>query len=168
MSVSAYSAENSFFSKRGIGNSSSITEKNLSKQGRKRSIKRKYLNENKSLKMIGVNAAGINSKLESFNAMLVKLKPQIWCVQETKLKENETLKCEDIKDFQVYYLYRQNSGGGGLALGIDKKIESTLILQGDDETEVLVVLADVGGLLVRIVIGYGPQENSLKSYKDKF
>ena len=118
--------------------------------------------------MIGVNAAGINSKLESLNAMLVKLKPQIWCVQETKLKENETLKCEAIKDFQVYYLYRQNSGGGGLALGIDKNIESTLMLQGDDETEVEDVLADVGGLLVRIVIGYGYQENSLKSSKDKF
>ena len=69
--------------------------------------------------MIGVNAAGINSKLESLNAMLVKLKPQIWCVQETKLKENETVKCDSIKDFQMYYLYRKNSGMSVMELSQD-------------------------------------------------
>ena len=39
----------------------------------------------------GVNAAGIKYKLQSFNEILNKLKPQIWSMQETKLKTNEVL-----------------------------------------------------------------------------
>ena len=118
--------------------------------------------------MVGVNAAGIKCKMDSLDDILKRLKPQIWSIQETKLKPNEKLKSEVINNFQVYYLNRQNSQGGGLAIGIDKDIESTLKREGNDEIEALAVQIVVGNVPIKMIVGYGPQENSLKEKKEKF
>ena len=126
------------------------------------------MNTSKNLRIIGVNSAGINSKKESFNDVLKRLEPHIWCLQETKLKPKNTIKCDEVKKFQTYYLSRKNSDGGGLAVGVNKDIESTLIREGDDEVEALVVLVDMGILKVRLITAYGPQENALKDKKTKF
>ena len=89
--------------------------------------------------MFGINSAGIKSKLKSFDDIISKLGPQIWTLQETKLKPNETIKCDILDNFQVYYLSRQESEGGGLAIGVTKDLESTLIREGDDQTEAMSV-----------------------------
>ena len=90
-----------------------------------------------TLKMFAENAAGIRCKLKSFGEILTSLKTQIWMIEETKLKPNEVLKCDEPDQFQIFYLSRQESQGGGLALGVDKDIESTLIRAGNDEVEVM-------------------------------
>ena len=82
-------------------------------------MKRKS-NKTVQFRMFGVNAAGVKCKLKSLDNILKRLKPQIWAIQETKLKPNEKLKLEVENEFQFFYLYRQNSQGGGLAVGIDK------------------------------------------------
>ena len=150
-----------------------ITKKKILKQKKgnkkhKRSECRNRIKKSEILKVYGVNAAGIRSKIKSFDQVLKQLKPQIWMLQETKLRANETLKCEASDDFQIYYLNRQESQGGGLALGVIKDIESTLIREGDDDIEVLSVQAVLGKIPVRIIIGYGPQENALKEKKNNF
>ena len=71
---------------------------------RKRFIKRNYKTKSKILRLFGINAAGIKSKLDSFNEILSTLKPQIWMIEETKLKSHETIQCEALGDFQVFYL----------------------------------------------------------------
>ena len=119
--------------------------------------------------MLGVNAAGIKSKLESFEFVLDKLKPQIWAIQETKLKRKETIKVESIeRKYQVYYLSRNETIGGGVAVGIDKEIESTLVREGNDDVEVLVVEINLNVISIRVVVGYAPQENALVEKKDIF
>ena len=118
--------------------------------------------------MFGVNAAGIKCKLDSLKSILKCIKPQIWSVQETKLKPNENLKGEEIDKFQMYYLNRQDSQGGGLALGVDKEIESTLVREGNDTTEAIVVQVFIEKLCIKIIVGYGPQENATKEKKEKF
>ena len=120
------------------------------------------------MRLFGINAAGIKSKLDSFNEILSTLKPQIWMIEETKLKSHETLQCEALSDFQVFYLSRQKSQGGGVALGVNKMFESTLLSEGDDETEVISVLVVVGDIAIRVIVGYGPQENALIEKKEKF
>ena len=120
------------------------------------------------LKILGVNAAGIKCKLESFNDLLNRLEPHVWTVQETKLKNNESLKSEATEKYQIYYLNRKLSDGGGLAVGVDRNIESALIREGDDTTEILVVQIILENMAVRIVAGYGPQENAVKEKKDAF
>ena len=89
-------------------------------------------------------------------------------LEETKLKANETMKCESSDHFNIFYLNRQNSQGGGLALGVHKEIESTLIREGNDETEMLSVQAVLGKIPVRIIVAYGPQENAPVLKKQSF
>ena len=89
-------------------------------------------------------------------------------LQETKLKPNETIKCDAANQFQVFYLNRQKSQGGGLALGVDKNIESTLVRDGDDNIEVLSVHTVLGGVPTRIIVGYEPQENDNIEKKNNF
>ena len=85
-------------------------------KARKRFEKRRNKIISNSLKIFAANAAGIKSKMKSFNDILLKLKPQIWMIQETKLNSNERIKA--LSDFQVFYLNRQESQGGSVALGV--------------------------------------------------
>ena len=135
--------------------------------------KRKRLEERNKIKptkfrMIGINSAGIKCKLRSLDDILSRLKPQIFALEETKLKPNETLKCDATETFQMFYLNRQDSQGGGLAIGIDKNIESTLVREGNDLVEAMVVQTVLGKIPVRIIIAYGPQENASIEKKEKF
>ena len=92
----------------------------------------------------------------------------MWVLQETKLKPNETILCESINDFNVYYMNRQNSHGGGVALGVKKEFKSTLVNEGDDESEAISVRVFIKELSTRVVAAYGPQENATKEKKDQF
>ena len=60
-------------------------------------------------------------------------------LQETKLKSNETIPCVSLNNFQVYYRNRQESQGGGIALGVSKDYESTLIREGEGDVEAISV-----------------------------
>ena len=53
-------------------------------------------------------------------------------------------------------------------MGVDKNLESTQIREGDDEIEVISVQVLVGDLPLRIILGYGPQENADAQKKEKF
>ena len=106
--------------------------------------------------------------MDTFVEILNRVDPQIWTLQETKLKPNESLKFELSKKYQIYYLARQESDGGGLAIGICNDIESTLVREGDDEKEALVVQIEIGKIQVRVVVAYGPQENATKDKKENF
>ena len=55
-----------------------------------------------------------------------------------------------------------------MVIGVDKDIESTLVREGDDFVEAIVVQVIIGKLTVKIIVGYGPQENAPKEKKDKF
>ena len=89
-------------------------------------------------------------------------------LEETKLKANEKIKCEAANDFQIFHLNRQNSQGGGIAVGVEKNIESTLVREGDDKLEVISVQVVLGKIPVRLVVGYGPQENDEVEKKKNF
>ena len=83
------------------------------KKKRKRPEHRNKRNKCKSLKIFGANAASIKCKVKSFDEILAQLSPQIWMLQETKLKPNEPIKCEFLKDFQVNYLSELTGWGSG-------------------------------------------------------
>ena len=137
------------------------------KKCRKRNKNGKNKIISKSVKFYGINAAGIKSKLKSFDNIISVLKPSIWAIQETKLKPGETIKCESENEYQIFYLNRQKLQGGGIALGVDKRIETTLIRDGN-EVEILSVQAQLGGIPTRIVVGYRPQESDKIEEKERF
>ena len=51
----------------------------------------------------------------------------------------------------IYELTRKNSGGGGLAIGIDKNLNPVWIDEGNDEVEVLTVEASADHFRFRCV-----------------
>ena len=60
--------------------------KNKSKQKRnRRKEKKKKKDKESSLKIIGINCAGLMSKIESFKKLLRDKEPSVFCLQETKL-----------------------------------------------------------------------------------
>ena len=126
------------------------------------------MSSQKNVKLFGINCAGIKSKLKTFDFILNDLKPTIWMLQETKLRPHEKIACEALNDYQVFYLNRQISQGGGIALGVEKSLESTLLNEGEKDIEVLSVKIFVEKFPIRIVTAYGPQENDLVDKKHRF
>ena len=84
---------------------------------------RRALRKNKTPKFktdisfVGVNAAGISSKLSSFDNLLKTLEPSVFFLQETKLKKQGRIKTEHSKGYQIFELNRTDKLGGGLAIG---------------------------------------------------
>ena len=70
---------------------------------------------------MGVNAAGLRSKLFTLKKVVSELKPSVFFVQETKYKDAGKLKLEN---YMVFELVRNSQNvGGGLALGCDKALQ---------------------------------------------
>ena len=84
---------------------------------------------------MGVNAAGISSKLHSLNNVIRKLSPSIFFIQETKLKRQGKLKIENPSKYIIYELNRKDRNGGGLAIGVVEELKPVWISEGDDITE---------------------------------
>ena len=109
-----------------------IRNKSKEKRNRRKERKRNKVST-KSLKIVGVNCAGLLTKLESFEKLLVEEEPSMFSLQETKLSKPNQIKTESSRNYTIYELLRKKSGGGGLSLGIHKDLQPVWINQGDDE-----------------------------------
>ena len=125
-----------------------------SKPKNRRTCKRKYKIQPKPniLKMVGVNAAGLASKLNSFDKILSDLMPGVFFVQETKMRKMGNIKTECAKKYQIYELVRKCGGGGGLALGVIQNLSSVWLGEGDDEIESISVQITVHEMRIRCVV----------------
>ena len=100
----------------------------------KRKSHKKYVG---TLKFLGVNAAGLKSKMTTFKKVLTDLQPSVFFVEETKHKEGGKMKLED---YIVFELVRENrNAGGGLALGCLKELHPAWVRDGDISVEALSV-----------------------------
>ena len=61
--------------------------------------------------------------------------------------------------YQVFEKVRQNNKGGGLLTAADINLNPMLISNKDDENEILTIQVDIGKYKMRIINGYGPQED---------
>ena len=110
-----------------------------------------------SLKVYGINSAGLMNKLDSFENVLQEVKPSIFCIQETKLKRPNQIKTKSSQSFTIYELNRKSKGGGGLCVGVHKDLQPVWVAQGDDDLECLAVEVWVEDFPIRVVVAYGPQ-----------
>ena len=85
---------------------------------------------------MGVNSAGLKSKLTTFRKVLSDLRPSVFFVEETKYKDVGKVKFED---YDVFELVRKSKEGGGLALGCAKDLQPVFVREGDDNVEALSV-----------------------------
>ena len=108
--------------------------------------------------MVGINCNGINSKWQSFNKIIHDIKPCAFFLQETKLPRKQLFK-SDTSEYVIFRLEREKSGGGGIALGVVQDLNPILIRMGNDATEAISVKININKLEVRLIVGYGAQEN---------
>ena len=132
------------------------------RRGKRRSLKR----FKKSLRFLGVNAAGLKSKLLSFKKVLADLKPSVFFIQESKYKDAGQLKVGN--NFIIYELLRENKSGGGLALGCAKDLNPAWVREGNDQVEALSVDIFPKNMKIRCCVAYGPQENDNIEKKEAF
>ena len=77
----------------------------------------------------------------------------IFTVQEKKFSKKRKLK---IKGFEIFEAIRANKKGGGTLIGVHNSLNPMLIKEYSD---ILVVEIEIKHLKVRVISGYGPQEN---------
>ena len=80
-----------------------IRNKSKEKRNRRKERKRDIV-RTKSLKIVGVNCAGLLSKLDSFEKLLVDEEPSIFSLQETKLRKSNQIKTESVRNYTIYEL----------------------------------------------------------------
>ena len=115
------------------------------------------------MNILGSNAAGLLNKLKSFEMNLNKFKPSVYFVQETKCRRKNKV---SHPDYIVFEHIRKKSGGGGLLTAVHKNLKPVSV--GDEtETEILVVQATFQNKVVRLINGYGPQDESNSSDEEK-
>ena len=115
---------------------------------------------------MGVNAAGIRSKMTSFKDTLNKLEPEVFFIEETKMKEEGKLKFEN---YDVFELTRKSrDGGGGLAIGCKKALQAAWVREGNDKVESLSVDIFVKNMRIRCCVAYGCQESDNIERKESF
>ena len=118
--------------------------------------------------MFGVNAAGLSSKLASFDYLLSSLQPSLFFIQESKLKTQGKIKTKNSQNYQIFELIRKNKSGGGLAIGAVEDLNPVFISEGDDDVEVLVIQIEVQQFKIRCIGAYGPQEKDHIERKSNF
>ena len=116
--------------------------------------------------MMGVNAAGLRSKFLTFKKVLNDLKPSVFFVEETKLKEAGRIKLDNYIIFEKVRKTKIN--GGGLAIGCVRDLNPALVREGDDDVEALSVDIFVRKMKIRCCVAYGCQEGDAVEKKEAF
>ena len=131
-------------------------KRNKTKRGYGKKNERKNMEKLINFSLIGTNAAGLTSKKESFFSILNQFKPSVFTVQETK---HTKAGCIKIPGYQTFEKVRTNKGGGGLITTVDEDLNPVLITNSKDDIEIITVQAEIGKKKIRIINGYGPQED---------
>ena len=112
----------------------------------------------------GMNCAGLSSKWQSLNKVINDLSPCAFLLQETKLRKKQIFHIEN-KEYVIFRLEREKTGGGGLAIGALQDLKPILLKEGDDETEAISIQIEVTELKIRLVVGYGACESDRQAKK---
>ena len=148
-----------------------IEEKDLTnpKQYKKCTTKSKKNNNPKHdtvIKILSANAAGCANKTQSLVNNVNKLDAAIVTLQETHFTKKGKLN-DKFADFEVFEAIR-SKGKGGTAAIVHKSLKPVLIEEYSDEFELIVVQVEIGDKEVRLIVGYGPQENWRKEDRMPF
>ena len=105
---------------------------------------------------MGNNTAGIKAKKDSLEAVIKLLgNPSCITLQETKLAKKSVFQ---LNDYQVFHKNR-NSAGGGLSTAVDPSLNPMMISTKNEEADILTVQLEVNKQKIRLINGYGPQDD---------
>ena len=114
---------------------------------------------------MSTNAASLKSKLPSFKRELERSGAGIFTLQETHFSNKGKL---SIDNFEVFEAIRKGKEKGGTMIGVHSALKPVLILELNDPFELLVVEIKVANKEIRIISGYGPQDNWAPAQREPF
>ena len=118
------------------------------------------------IKLFSTNGAGVkNGKVNSLNSEIRNTRANIVTVQETHCTHKGKIKMN--AQFVVFEAIRKKKGGGTM-VAIHEDLNPKLIEEYSDEFELLVVETDTKEKSIRVISGYGPQENLDEEKRLKF
>ena len=110
------------------------------------------------MSILGSNANGIGSKINSLLDNVTVFNPSIITIQETKVRKKRSIK---IPGFEPFENIRSDHLGGGLFTGIDVNLDPVIVSSdNENETEILTVQFRAGDIQFRVINAYGPQESN--------
>ena len=116
----------------------------------------------RTFSLLGNNSAGLKAKKDSLEAIVNIFKnPSCIALQETKLAKNSNFQ---LPNYQVFQRNR-NSLGGGLLTAVDPSLNPMLIAAKNEEAEILTVQLELDKKKVRVINGYGPQDDDIQQNK---
>ena len=115
--------------------------------------------------MLSTNAADLYHKSEDLKNKVRYFESGIFAIQETHFRKKGRFK---MQDYHVFESIRKNKEKGGSMLGIHVGLDPVLISEYNETFELLVVEVKVGSKSIRVITGYGPQENWLEKDKTPF
>ena len=118
-----------------------------------------------NVNMFAANADGLQGKLVSLKHEIKEAEAMIFCIQETKYRTKGRIK---IDNFVTFEAIRKNKEKGGTVIGIHESLKPVLIEEYSENFELIVVEVNIGGKEIRVMTGYGPQENWTVSEKMPF
>ena len=110
----------------------------------------------KKLKLFSTNGAGVTgSKIQSLKSEVEHTQCNIVTLQETHSKAKGKIQLEN---FVIFEAIRKEKGGGTLT-AVHESLKPKLIEEYSDQFELIVVEIETKERQIRIINGYGPQEN---------
>ena len=132
---------------------------------RSKNNRKKKQNKTMLFAIMGTNAAGLKAKKDSLLSNIDFFNfPSCITIQESKLRNCSNFKLDG---YQVFEKQREGAGGG-LLTAIDHNLDPVLIQSDDEDCEILVVQCNLGKQKLRIINGYGPQEDEPLIKRMKF
>ena len=107
--------------------------------------------------IFSANGAGCINKIQSIVNNVNNLGPGVITLQETHFKRKGKMN-KNLIDFEFFEAIRKKMKGGTL-IGAHKSLDTVLIEEYSEDFELLVIEVKIAGKDVRIMSGYGPQEN---------
>ena len=151
--------------------------KNLQKHYKKRKIQKKNktikpkknhktenLNKNRKTRkqinqhihILSTNAAGLKDKVSDLKNKVKYFNSTIFAIQETHFPKKGRIK---VDNFHIFEAIQKSKIKGGTMLGVHVDLQPVLVKEVSDKFELLVVEITAGDTKIRLLSGYGPQEN---------
>ena len=109
-----------------------------------------------NLKIFSTNAAGLTlGKMNSFLNFINLYTPNIICIQESHYKRKGVLR---LKNYTIFEAIR-NKKGGGTFIAARNEFQPKLISEYSEDFEMIVIQIKTIQSDLRLICGYGPQEN---------
>ena len=118
------------------------------------------------IKIFSANAAGCANKIQGLENNVNKLDAAIVTLQETHFTKKGKLN-DKFENFEVFEAIRSKKKGGTAVL-VHKSLKPVLIEEYATDFELIVVEVKIGDKEVRLIVGYGPQENLKKEDRTPF